>query len=235
MASPAAADYRADTDRLFNASRSARLDDALADLGAFATGRSGFIVYRGQSLRAVDALLPTISLNGSPAQAEAVVVADRALRALGLEWVRVGQGQPPTRRAAVGTLIFRAGLLARILDRSFHHLETRESGGQKTLQHQLVKACFVECLNLSEQIRLEAMFLLEESSHVDFALFHNLLTDATMKAAKLMGGHGFLLGEANSIEFLSLCMSSICSCARQDAVDVDQSLVVRRELQQCVA
>jgi hypothetical protein len=48
---------------------------------------------------------------------------------------------------------------------------------------------------------------------LDLSEMHRTLTNATMKAAKLMGGHGYLLGETNSIELLSLCLSSIATGA----------------------
>ncbi len=196
-------------DKLFNVSRSADFSSMLVELGTFATGYPGYLVHRGQSLREAGSKVPMIDTMGNALINDAIIVPDPVLGALGLEWSHVQNDRALTRRGIVGALIVRAGLLVRILDRSFRHLQDRESGGQKTLQHQLVKASFVESFAWAERIRTEAVNLLDETIEIDFDGQHHALTSATVKAAKLMGGHGFLLGEANTLEFLSLCLNAL--------------------------
>ena len=208
------------TDEVFYAARHGTLDAALSGLGHFVSGQAGYAVYGGQAIRSIGSALPLVDRTGPVAAGGAATVPDPVLTAMGLEWVRLGSGgtaagRTADRRMATGALVLRAGLLARILDRSYRHLEPRESGGQRVLQHQLVRACFVECFGAAEQMRLEAVYLLDESRAVDPAVLHKGLTSATMKAAKLMGGHGYLLGETNSVEFLSLCLAGMCCQPRQ--------------------
>jgi hypothetical protein len=202
------------TDDLYYTARRGTLDAALSGLGSFVSGQPGYAVFCGQAIRTIGSALPLVRHDGPIAAADAATVPDPVLTAMGLEWVRLGRsdavGRRTDRRAATGALVLRSGLLARILDRSYRHLEPRESGGQRVLHHQLVRACFVECFGAAEQMRLEAGYLLDEACSVDPAVLHKGLTSATMKAAKLMGGHGYLLGETNSIEFLSLCLAGIC-------------------------
>ena len=193
-------------DRLFALARKGDLAEALSELGAFATGQRGYLLHHGQALRPRGASLPLI---GMPAGHAPELVADPVLAAQGLEWCRVKDGAPLSHRGRVGALVLRAGLLARILDQAYRHLEHRESSGQKILQLQLVKADFVECYGLADQTLREAAQLLDETMQIDFAARHLALSDATTRAAKLMGGHGFLLGGANTLEFVSLCLAAV--------------------------
>jgi hypothetical protein len=201
-------------DELFYTARHGTLDAALSRLGSFVSGQPGYAVFCGQAIRTIGSALPLVGHDGPIADVDAATVTDPVLTAMGLEWVRLGRSDAgcrrTDRRAATAALVLRAGLLARILDRSYRHLEPRESGGQRVLQHQLVRACFVESFGAAEQMRLEATYLLDEARAIDPVALHRGLTSATMKAAKLMGGHGYLLGETNSIEFLSLCLAGMC-------------------------
>jgi hypothetical protein len=222
-------------DKLFNVSRNADFSSMLVELGAFTTGYPGYLVHRGQSLREVGSKVPMIDTMGNALVGSARIVPDPVLSALGLEWSLVQNQRELTRRGIVGALIVRAGLLVRILDRSFRHLQDRESGGQKTLQHQLVKASFVEGFDQAERIRLEAVSLLDETVAIEFDRLHRALSGATMKAAKLMGGHGFLLGEANTLEFLSLCLTALYRRADTEPQNVLDVPIANEERRQCVA
>ncbi|MGJ8628481.1 MAG: hypothetical protein ACSHXB_16085 [Sulfitobacter sp.] len=194
-------------DGFFDAARTGLLEKALTDLGSFVTGRPGFVVFAGHAMVAIGSGAPLLGPNGPLQDQPLSAVNDPVLHEIGMEWVRVNDTTPAGHRAIVGALVLRAGLLCRMLDRAYRHLEGRESGGKPILQHQLVKACFVESYGVAEQIRQEAVPFLDDSLAIDFDALHRALSDATMKASKLMGGHGYLLGEVNSIEFLSMCLA----------------------------
>ncbi len=202
---------RLSVDDLYDAARQGTLEQALIALGDFATGHPGFALFAGHGLRVLGSLAPLVGPGGPVAVKAAEAIPDPVLEGLGLEWLRTSAIDPIGRRAQLGALILRAGLLSRILDKAYRHLEPRESGGQRTLQHQLVKAAFVESYGAAEQMRREAPYLLDRTLDIDLSGYGSVLTHATMRAAKLMGGHGYLLGETNSIEFLSLCIASISS------------------------
>ncbi len=187
--------------------------DGLLALGRFAFGQPGYLTQGGLALRKQgDSTGAFLNGNGQRLLPTDKTVTDRALAELGLELVHVnGPATPLNHRAVTGGLIWRAGVLLRLLDQSFAHLSGRESGGQKTLQHQLVKATFTECFALAEQIRLETPHYLDGVMHLDHQDQHNKLNAATTKAAKLMGGHGYLLGSLNSLETLSFCGAALLS------------------------
>ena len=200
-------------DALFDAGRTGTMDAGLMALGFFATGHPGYVLIAGHAMRVPGSDAPLVGPDG-PVIAEFVqAVSDPVLRGIGVEWLYNGPVFPVDRRVEVGLLILRAGLLARILDRAYRHLEPRESGGQRILQLQLVRACFIESFGAADRLRMEAPQLLDPTLDLDLSAMHLDLSGVTMNASKLMGGHGYLLGETNSLEFLSLCLSSIAGFA----------------------
>lgn len=198
-------------DDLMTHTRTLDAASALVALGTFVTGRPCFVAQGGVALRGLgDTETPVCCSAGNPVQIETVLSSDPALAALGVEAVAVsGHDSPADLRALVGGLVWRAGLMLRMLDAAFSHLSHRESGGQKTLQHQLVKATFTECFALSEQIRLEAPHWLDGKGRSEIEINGDRLSVATTKASKLMGGHGYLHGSLNALECLSFCVSSL--------------------------
>lgn len=216
-------------DALYNTARTGTLDAGLIALGFFVTGHVGYALIGGHAMRVPGGTAPLVGPEGPVHSDRVYAVPDPVLRGIGVEWLRNGPAFSVGRRAEVGVLILRAGLLARILDRAFKHLEPRESGGQRTLQHQLVRACFVESFGAAEQVRQEAPHLLDPRLALDLPELHRALSATTMKASKLMGGHGYLLGETNSIEFLSLCMSSIVARAEATNRDVQYARTMMDE------
>jgi len=186
--------------------------DSLVALGDFVTGHACYLAHGGIALRALgDTDTEIRDAAGNLVEVGRGVFQDHGLAALGVEAISL-QGSasvPLNQRALVGGLVWRAGLLLKMLDTSFAHLSGRVSGGQKTLQHQLVKATFTECFSIAEQVRLEAPLWLDSASSAEAAEMHEALTSATTRAAKLMGGHGYLRGSLNGLECLSLCLSAI--------------------------
>lgn len=196
-------------DNLLDTVRSNDLVTGLMSLGEFATGRSGFLVNCGHCLRGKGRTDDCVDMFGASVKGIVEVTRDRALDSLGLEWAHGAGQQPLGRRAAVSVIVLRAGILAKMLDRAYNHLAGRESDGRKTLQHQLVKAAFVESHGMIERIRHEARSLLNDEAVIDLARVHGDVSRLTGQASKLMGGHGYLLGELNSLEIASLCVTTI--------------------------
>jgi hypothetical protein len=196
--------------------RGASPADALVALGRFAVGRDCVLAARGTALRGKSSDLTLIDLAGRPV-AGGPVLPDTGLDALGVELVLTGPADPTNdpefadrfaRLAEVGALVCRAGLMMQILDQAYAHLEGRESVGVQTLQLPLVKATFTEGASLGDRIRREAAKHLEGGLALDLAAEHSALTAATCRAAKLMGGHGFLAGRINATETLSLLIAA---------------------------
>jgi hypothetical protein len=201
---------------------------SLQVLGRFALGRNCHIAAGGIVLRAAgDRETPVFDRFGQPVTVSRILPRDRAIAALGIDMLEVAQGDvgaatPAGDRVAlltdVGALVFRGALLTRMLGLAFAHLETRESGGQRTLQLPLVKATFTACASLADRNLREAARHLEGMPGLDLAAAHQVLTEATSDAAKLMGGHGFLLGSLHSIETLSLLIGGLFAPAAERLV-----------------
>lgn len=202
---------------------------SLQVLGRFALGRNCYIAAGGIVLRAAgDRETPVFDRLGRPVTVSRILPRDRAIAALGIEMLEVVQTEATPHDIAavdrvrlltgVGALVFRGALLTRMLGLAYAHLETRESGGQRTLQLPLVKATFTECASLADRTLREASRHLEGMPGLDLLAAHQALTEATSDAAKLMGGHGFLLGNLNSIETLSLLIGGLFAPAAERLV-----------------
>lgn len=192
--------------------RGASPAEALVAFGRFAAGRDCWLAARGTVLCGKGTDLPVFDREGRGVPMGAILP-DRGLDALGLELRRVGQAVPPAAPdqpdrfamlADVGALVCRAGLMMRCLTLAYAHLEGRESGGEPTLHLPLVKATFTDCASLGDRIHREAAKHLEGLPGLNLAEAHAGLSAATARAAKLMGGHGYLAGQINAIETLSL-------------------------------
>lgn len=196
-------------DALHGAARHGTIASALTALGRFAHGRPGIPILGGGALSPVGPSAPLLRADGAPCAAEGPVVPDPVLAEAGLRWILVPAGGAPPRRLRIGALALRAGLLERILDRAYDHLAPRLSAGEPVLRRQLVRAAFVEALGAADQARREAPRLLAASAEIDLDAAHDALSEATMRAAKLMGGHGYLMGAVNTTEFVSLCLAAM--------------------------
>ncbi|QBF29660.1 hypothetical protein [Thalassococcus sp. S3] len=166
------------------------------------TGTSGFLVIGNHAVHAPGARLV------DPASVDSEVVVqetfqEHALAPFDLTLSRCA-ARAPTHRTPVfeATVVaLRLGLLARILDRAFGHLEHRESFGQKLTHHQLVKAQFSETGAMLSRQREELS--LAQDRPVNAQRLHAEIDRHTVQAAKLMGGHGFRAGALNGLEYLS--------------------------------
>jgi hypothetical protein len=196
--------------------RGASPRDALTALGRFAAGRDCALAARGTALHGKGSDVPLIDRSGSIVPAVRVLP-DKGLDALGVELVSVGPSGLASaighadrfaRLVDTGALVCRAGLMMRCLVQAYAHLEGRESAGQPTLQLPLVKATFTECASLADRIRREAAKHLEDGLGLDLAAEHVAVSTATARAAKLMGGHGYLADQTNAIETFSLLLAA---------------------------
>lgn len=198
---------QSDINMLVDSVRAMTGPDGLRAVGRFAFEADCAIVTNGVGFRQQGENIPLVTGNGTPISGGYRIVQDHSLSALGIEVLVSNIPQSDlTHRACVGLLLYRAGILLKILDKSYDHLNGRISGGQRILRHQLIKATFVECFALAERVRSEVRFLLETGVKVELSSMHEELSSATIKASKLMGGHGFLAAELNPLEFLSLCI-----------------------------
>ena len=207
-------------DDLFRQARTGTTGQGLVALGTFVTGRPCVVAQGGIALRCSgDSGTPVTDCAGTQLAVTGTLPGDVVLNALGVELVRTRIAELPraclARRLAVGTLVWRAGLMVRMLDLAHAHLSGRESNGQKTLQHQLVKATFTECHALAERTRHEAPHGLDPALNWDLDALDQGLGHATAQAAKLMGAHGFLRGSLNSLECLSLTLSALMTPRQQ--------------------
>ncbi|WP_167364041.1 acyl-CoA dehydrogenase family protein [Rhizobium mongolense] len=137
---------------------------------------------------------------------------DIALAQIGIAMVRVepaARMRPDVLRSAIAVATARLGLLARALDMAFQHLEGRQSFGQKTLHHQLVKTRFAYANNLIVRL-LEEIRLVEELTQPhDLEGMHLAISEEFAQVSKLMGGHGYLISGFSTLEYLSSLIASI--------------------------
>lgn len=188
--------------------RQGPLSDALNALGDAAFGHAGVPACNHMAIAATDQDVIG-DLHQPLCQTHLTRISDPILDALALGLFRVdAPGVDPT-SIALEALLLRAGLLGRILDIAYAHLRGRVSMGKKTLSHQLVKAGFADAYGV---LRLTCEIVTVRAETKDLAGLdrdHNRLTEATLEAEKLMGGHGFLLDGTHPIGYLSMLLHVI--------------------------
>jgi hypothetical protein len=198
---------------LFALGRSSDASTILRAICLYATSREGYLVVNGYALRGADDEFPLVD----PAMADGTVrlieeQVDIVLVRIGLVMVRAEPGVrawPNLSRCAIAVVAARLGLLAQALDMSFRHLEGRQSFGQKTMHHQLIKTRFAHANTLIVRL-LEEIGLAEGCDELqDLERMHSAISDEFAQVSKLMGGHGYLISGINSLEYLSSLMASI--------------------------
>ncbi len=198
-----------EVDAFLSAVRTQSVAKGLYALGRFAFGSDCAVVTNGIGFRGAGEKVNLVNGAGDPFGGQFNIRNDHALAGLGIEIIVADTPRgDATWLCQIAGLLHRTGILLKMLDTSFAHLSDRESGGQKTMHHQLVKATFVESFSLAETIRLEACHLIDADIAIDLTAHHEALNSAIIKASKLMGGHGFLMGQVNSLEMFSLSMFS---------------------------
>lgn len=193
-------------EQAFLAARTTPPQAALASACVAATGRLGYLAHCGHALHAPGARLVDPTDPDLAVEIEADLN-EHAIAPFGLVLSRLRGGAARDRailptQAAMAVLGLRLGLLARMLDTAYAHLEGRSSFGQRLIHQPLIKGQFAASGALMTRIRAE----MQQGQHAGPAWIESLHTEIdrhSVQAAKLMGGHGFLEGSVNSMEYLS--------------------------------
>ncbi|MBT9386230.1 hypothetical protein KM176_20335 [Pseudooceanicola sp. CBS1P-1] len=170
------------------------------------SGCPGYLAPGRHALHALDAALVDPAC---PDQPPAILrtATDPALAAFGLRLSELAPCPPlaPLPECAQLALALRLGLLARILDLAFRHLETREIFGQRATHLQLIKARF--SAGGAFLARMETELSLGPVAAP--GLLHDEIDRHTIQAAKLMGGHGYLEGSLHGLEYCSQMIRAV--------------------------
>ncbi|MFJ4389520.1 hypothetical protein [Pseudomonas soli] len=137
--------------------------------------------------------------------------ADRVLASLGLDLQFQGGEQviAVDDTQLVVSVAARLGLLMRMLDMSWAHLSSRRSFGVKTTRHQLIKAEFADLSSQCSLLVSQWEIRSAEQDFQDVEEDHWQITLLSNRAEKLMGGHGYLLGAAHTLAYLSMMFYSL--------------------------
>lgn len=207
--------------QLFETARFAAPCEALQCLTFFTAGIPGYLtVSRLALVSALDDAFAIVTPEAIAIESDVrTPIADRVLQALGLRLLKLEGAAAGTSDAllGLGSLILRLGLMARTLDITHRHLSPRTSFGQKVLKHQLVRAEFARAHGVMEQIRQECDLLAEpgrpslQDTGVQYSILqhHKEIGALSADLSKLMGGHGYLLGNSNSLDYLSSLIRSL--------------------------
>ncbi|WJV65414.1 acyl-CoA dehydrogenase family protein [Pectobacteriaceae bacterium CE70] len=190
--------------------RTAQPAEILSQLTLWITGSQGYLASNGVALYSLQPPLPLLQGDGSAVADTALTTLadDRLLNYLGLAVAQVATSQPGTPQQSLLVAALRLGLAAKILDMSYTHLNQRQSFGQKTTRHQLIKASFSEIYADITQLKFQLILRLEEGDFTGLEQEHDAITQLTNKAEKLMGGHGFLLGNSHTLSHFSMLLYS---------------------------
>ncbi|MCG7622250.1 hypothetical protein [Epibacterium sp. Ofav1-8] len=192
------------TEQIFETARRAPPAQALQSACLLVTGRDGFLAGRSHAIHLPDTPLV------DPAEPAADVGTrstrtEHGIACFGLVLSEVAPRplHPRPASVALATLALRAGILAHAMDMAFAHLETRESLGQKTLHHQLVKARFSASSMFVNQLRRELILSDPRGDIEGCDRLHTEIDTHMVQVAKLMGGHGLREGAVHGLEYLS--------------------------------
>ncbi|WP_293577444.1 hypothetical protein [Phaeobacter sp.] len=191
--------------QVFDTARRAEPAQALEAICLLATGRDGFLAGASHAIHRPGAPLMTLT---TAMQAPVIRVSEPepgiACFDLVLSQLQPMAPQPIAPKAHTMIVALRAGLLARTLDQAFAHLCDRESLGQKTLHHQLVKTQFSRTWAFLSQLRRELVIVGNTCALAEPDRVHNAIDTHLLQSSKLMGGHGLRDASAHGLEYLSL-------------------------------
>ncbi|MGM3175147.1 VfmB protein [Dickeya lacustris] len=165
-----------------------------------AASADGYVHPLDYHLKAIEASAP---------QGQQQPVFDRVLNHLGFEVVQ--RRETLTLPAAFPVLVCaaRLGLLARMQTMSWQHLSQRSSFGTKTTRHQLIKASFADVAGKAALLLEQQHLRLQQADWAGLEDDHYQITQLNNEAEKMMGGHGFLLGNTHSLSYLSMMLYSV--------------------------
>ncbi|WP_304166512.1 VfmB protein [Lonsdalea britannica] len=180
--------------------------DALSQFTALIAGAPGGLACHGIGLLPANASSPlyhpegtNIALDGCTA-----LPTDRVLSFMHLRKVAVTESRPAPHWLSLIVAALRLGVVARMLDISYAHLNARSSFGQKTTRHQLIKASFASIYGEITQLLGQLSVRLEQADYEDLEQEHLAITHLSGQAEKLMGGHGYLLGNTHTLSHFSM-------------------------------
>ncbi|MDF9302106.1 hypothetical protein P5P81_06015 [Tritonibacter mobilis] len=191
--------------QVFDIARQAEPAHALEATCLLATGRDGFLAGACHAVHRPGA--PLVALSAAPGD---LVIRDTEREpGIGCYDLVLSQLEPrapqPIAPQVHGLVVaLRAGLLARTLDLAFAHLRDRESLGQKTLHHQLVKARFSSSWAFLSQLRRELALAPGAQGFEAPDQIHNAIDTHLLQCSKLMGGHGLRDASVHGLEYLSV-------------------------------
>lgn len=181
---------------------------ALAQFTWLVTGNSGGLACNGIGMlpAAADTHLYHPDGEEIPLTRCSEFAADRVLTYMHIRQLRVASASdaPPWISLLIAAL--RLGVIAQMLDISYAHLEKRTSFGQKTTRHQLVKASFAAIFGEVTQLRSQLGLRVAHNDYLELEQEHMAITLLAGQAEKLMGGHGYLLGNTHTLSHFSMMM-----------------------------
>ncbi|MFP1793513.1 acyl-CoA dehydrogenase family protein [Lonsdalea quercina] len=190
------------------ASYGRRLDpvDALFHFTGLVTGTPGGLTCQGIGLLPGDASARLYDPDGAdiPLNDCTELPADRVLSFMHLRKVAVTGSRPAPHWLSLMTAALRLGVVARMLDISYAHLNQRISFGQKTTRHPLIKASFASIYGEITQLQEQLNVRVEQADFEDLEQEHLAITQLGGQAEKLMGGHGYLLGNTHTLSHFSM-------------------------------
>ncbi|MFP1869470.1 acyl-CoA dehydrogenase family protein [Lonsdalea quercina] len=180
--------------------------DALSRFTELVTGTPGGLACHGIGLLPVDASSCLYHPDGSaiPLDGCTQLPADRVLSFMHLRKVAITGSRPAPHWLSLMTAALRLGVVARMLDISYTHLNQRTSFGQKTTRHPLIKASFASIYGEITQLQGQLSVRLEQADFEDLEQEHLAITQLSGQAEKLMGGHGYLLGNTHTLSHFSM-------------------------------
>ncbi|MEZ8273216.1 acyl-CoA dehydrogenase family protein [Vibrio splendidus] len=200
-------------DQAYQQARKGQLNELLPKLTFWVTGKGGSgLACNGFALHTENDPPVILDQSGRIVDLSDLeeLTQDRVMVNLGLKVVRVNGDSHKTGNAlALVSAIVRLGLVSRILDMSYEHLNQRKSFGQKTTRHQLIKASFSDIFGDITQLKQQLNYRVSVNDFEGLECVHENLTRLLNQAEKLMGGHGFMLGSTHTISYLAMLLYSL--------------------------
>ncbi|WP_107758497.1 VfmB protein [Dickeya sp. Secpp 1600] len=176
------------------------LSDALACLLQPSSGAAQYVHPIGYQIQEISSL---------PDADQPQRLFDRVLNHLGLDAVRGTDTLTLPASFPILVCAARLGVLARMQTISWQHLSSRNSFGTKTTRHQLIKASFADVAGKAALLLEQQYQRLQEGDLAGLEDDHYQITQLNNEAEKMMGGHGFLLGNTHSLSYFSMMLYSV--------------------------
>ncbi|MGM3159652.1 VfmB protein [Dickeya undicola] len=186
--------------QVWDAFREQPLSDALACLLQASAGAAQYVHPIGYQIQ---------EISNQPDVDQPQRLFDRVLNHLGLDVVRGTDTLALPASFPILVCAARLGVLARIQSMSWQHLSSRNSFGTKTTRHQLIKASFADVAGKAALLLEQQYQRLQDGDLAGLEDDHYQITQLNNEAEKMMGGHGFLLGNTHSLSYFSMMLYSV--------------------------